>query len=196
MSSPAGKADLRSQLLAKRAAVSSAERQTFAERLATVGPSLVRREDMPFADPVVSLFWPIRGEPDPMPLADVLAKAGLVTALPLTVSPGRPLQFRTWRPGDPHVDGPWCIGHPTAEAALVQPDVLFVPLAGFDRRGARLGYGAGYFDATLEQLRRHKPVRAIGVAFACQEVLFLPTEPHDQPLDIVLTERDLILCDA
>ena len=196
MRSPDEKADLRSRTLAKRAEVSPAVRQAFAERLAVLGPGLIRRQDQPFANPVVSLYWPIKDEADPMPLAAVLAKAGISTVLPVTVARGQPLVFRIWTPGDPHVAGPWGIGHPPAEAATAEPDVLFVPLAAFDRRGARLGYGAGYYDATLEALRRRKPVRAIGVAFACQEVLFLPTEPHDQPLDLVVTERDLILCDT
>ena len=187
---------MRAKSLAKRAEVPSEVRQAFAQRLAAVGPGLVRNEAQPFADPVVSLYWPINDEADAMPLADVLSRAGIQTALPITIARGQPLHFRAWRPGDPHVSGPWGFGHPTADAPLVEPDVLFVPLAAFDRRGARLGYGAGYYDATLESLRRRKPVRAIGVAFACQETLFLPTEPHDQPLDMVLTERDLILCDA
>ena len=196
MGSPASKADIRAQALAKRAEVTSDVRHHFAERLARIGPSLIRREDHPFVDPVVSLYWPIKDEADLMPMAEVLGRSGIVTALPITIARAQPLHFRVWRPGDPHDAGPWGIGHPTAEAQTVEPDVLFVPLAGFDRRGARLGYGAGYYDATLESLRRRKPVRAIGVAFACQEVLFLPTEPHDQPLDMIVTERDLILCDA
>lgn len=195
MSSPAIKSELRAKMLAKRAEVSADVRHAFAERLATIGPGLVRSEDRPLADPVVSIYWPIKDEADPMPLAEVLAKAGVTTALPLTLARGQPLQFRFWKPGDAHDTGPWGIGTPAADAPLVEPDVLFVPLAAFDRRGARLGYGAGFYDATLEWLRRHKPVRAIGVAFSCQEVLFLPTEPHDQPLDMVVTERDLILCD-
>ena len=194
MSSPADKADIRAKTLAKRTEVDATVRNAFADRLVAIGPALVRTVDRPLADPVVSLYWPVRDEPDPMRLADVLARAGLVTALPITVARRQPLQFRAWRPGDPHVAGPWGIGHPTPEAPIAEPDVLFVPLAAFDRRGARLGYGAGYYDATLGSLRRRKAVRAIGVAFACQEVLFLPTEPHDQPLDMVVTERDLILC--
>ena len=196
MSSPALKADFRSEALAKRAEVAPDVRKQFAERLARVGPALIRREDHPLVDPVVSLYWPIKDEADTMPLASVLARAGIVTALPITVARAEPLQFRAWRPGDTYIMGSWGIGNPTADARSVEPNVLFVPLAAFDRRGARLGYGAGYYDATLEALRRRKPVRAIGVAFACQEVLFLPTEAHDQPLDMIVTERDLILCDA
>jgi 5-formyltetrahydrofolate cyclo-ligase len=196
LSSPGNKADLRARMLARRAEVSEPVRRAFAERLATLGPGLVRDERRPVFDPVVSLYWPIKGEADPMRLTDVLARSGLVTALPVTGDRGRPLRFQAWRPGDPHVPGPWNIGQPGPDAPAVEPDVLFLPLAAFDRRGARLGYGAGYYDATLEDLRRRKPVRAIGVGFACQEVLFLPAEAHDQPLDMVVTERELILCDA
>jgi 5-formyltetrahydrofolate cyclo-ligase len=69
-----------------------------------------------------------------------------------------------------------------------------VPLAAFDRRGFRLGYGAGYYDLTLAQLRSMKPVLAIGVGFSAQEVAEVPAEPHDQKLDLVLTESELIEC--
>ena len=195
MSVSPAKATLRAEALAARDRTDPALQATFAERLARVGPSLIRTERNPFADPVVAAYWPIRGEADPMRLVDVLGKAGTSTALPVVVGHAQPLLFRAWRTGDPTVAGPWGIGHPVDTAPVVEPDVLFVPLAAFDRRGARLGYGAGYYDATLAVLRSRKSVRAIGIAFASQEVLFLPTEPHDQPLDLVVTEREIILCD-
>ena len=194
MTSPS-KARLRAEVLDKRAAVPASVREAFATRLATVGAGLVRSEDHPFADPVVSLFLPIKGEPDTLPLTAVLGKVGLTTVLPVTVARGQPLEFRAWKPGEPLEDGSWGLAQPTADARIVEPDVLFVPLAAFDRRGSRIGYGAGYYDATLAALRRRKSVRAIGVAFACQELFYLPTEPHDQPLDLVLTERDIIICE-
>ncbi|MCW6506683.1 5-formyltetrahydrofolate cyclo-ligase [Lichenifustis flavocetrariae] len=189
------KTGIRAEALARRAAVSDAVRDAFASRLATMGASLVRSEQDPFADPVVSLFLPVRGEPDTRPLIDVLAKVGLVTSLPVPIARGEPLVFRRWSPGEPLEQGSWGIEQPPVEAPTVEPDVLFVPLAAFDRRGARIGYGAGYYDATLAALRRKKHVRAIGVAFSCQEVLYVPAEDHDQPLDLVLTERDVILCE-
>lgn len=194
MNSPATKADIRAATLAKRAGVSETVRVTFAERLAVIGPNLLRDAAQPFTDPVVSLYSAIRGEAETWRLAEILAKVGITTALPITIAPAQPLLFRRWAPGDPLLPGPWGIGLPSRDAPVVEPDVLFVPLAAFDRRGSRLGYGAGYYDATLAALRHRKPVRAIGVAFACQEVLFLPREEHDQPLDLVVTERDTILC--
>ena len=189
------KADIRAQALGQRAAVPAAVRSAFAKRLAVTGPSLVRTEERPFADPIVSIYQPIKDEADTTKLIDVLAKIGLTTALPITIARGQHLLFRSWKPGEPLEAGPWGIGHPLPDAPMVEPDVLFVPLAAFDRRGSRIGYGAGYYDATLAVLRRKKSVRAIGIAFACQEVLFVPAEPHDEPLDIVVTERDIIMCE-
>lgn len=190
------KAVLRTEALARRAAVPEAVRAAFATRLSTLGPALVRSEADPTADPVVAAFLPIRGEPDTLPLITVLNRVGLVTVLPVAGSPKDPLVFRRWRPGEALEDGRWGLRHPPAAAPAIAPDTLFVPVAAFDRRGTRIGYGAGYYDRSLAALRRRKPVRAIGVAFACQEVLFIPAEPHDAPLDLVMTERDVILCEV
>ena len=74
--------------------------------------------------------------------------------------------------------------------------MLFVPLAAFDRRGHRIGYGKGHYDRSLASLRARKRIRAVGVGFSVQEVLFIPSEPHDEPLDLVVTERDILLCDS
>ena len=142
--------------------------------------------------PVVSVFLPIRDEPDTRPLLAELAVAGHATALPATPPRGEPLRFRAWRSGEPLAAGRFGTAEPTSAAPLVDPDLLFVPLVAFDRRGFRLGYGAGYYDGALERLRRLKPVLAVGVAFADQEVESVPTEPHDQRLDAVLTEAGLL----
>ena len=69
---------------------------------------------------------------------------------------------------------------------------MLVPLAAFDRAGHRIGYGAGYYDMTIARIRAMKPVTAIGLAFAAQEADKVPAEPHDAPLDLVLTEKDVI----
>jgi len=67
-----------------------------------------------------------------------------------------------------------------------------VPLAAFDRKGNRIGYGAGYYDMTITRLRSMKPVVAIGIAYAAQEVPEVPVTPRDARLDLVLTEREAI----
>lgn len=184
------KAALRREALARRAALTQAERDDFAARLAALGPQLVAAET-PVEAPTVSVYSAIRDEVDPAPLLEALAAAGIVTALPVIRGRGLPLQFRRWRPGDAARHGQWGIVEPAETCPEVAPDLLFVPLAAFDARGHRIGYGAGYYDQSLAALRRLKPVRAIGLAFSVQEVASCPAKPHDEPLDAVVTEAGL-----
>jgi 5-formyltetrahydrofolate cyclo-ligase len=88
--------------------------------------------------------------------------------------------------------GVWGIREPKDDAPEVDPDVLIVPLAAFDRRGNRIGYGAGYYDMTINRLRALKPITAVGIAYAAQEVPDVPVTERDARLDLVLTEREAI----
>ena len=177
---------IRADALARRESVSPMLRQAFVSSLARSGLELVQR--IGGASPVVSVFLPIRGEPDTVPLLAALADAGIATCLPATPPRGEPLRFRLWRVGDPLAPGRFATAEPAGDAPEVDPDLLFVPLAAFDARGFRLGYGAGYYDHVLGRLRACKPIHAVGVAFAVQEVGRVPAEPHDQSLDALLTE--------
>jgi 5-formyltetrahydrofolate cyclo-ligase len=157
----------------------------------------VALQPLPLAVPpgaVVSGFSPIRSEINPMPLLRRLADAGAELALPMIVARGKPLSFRAWTFGQELQRGQWGIREPKGDAREVQPDVVIVPLAAFDRLGNRIGYGAGYYDLTLTALRAMKPVVALGVAYAVQEIDAVPALPHDAPLDLVLTEREVIDC--
>lgn len=135
-------------------------------------------------------YFPIRGELDPRP---VLAAHAGPTALPVVPGFRQPLVFRAWRLGEPVIPGPFGTFQPVEAAESVQPQVVIVPLAGFDRRGARIGYGGGFYDRTLELLRGLGPVTAIGLGFAAQEVGQVPEEPFDQPLDLIVTEAGILL---
>jgi 5-formyltetrahydrofolate cyclo-ligase len=110
----------------------------------------------------------------------------------LVAGRGSSLIFRSWRPGEPTRAGSMSIREPLEDAPVVDPDLLFVPLACFDRRGHRLGYGAGYYDRTLARLRATKPIHAVGVAYGVCEVPAVPYEAHDQTLDAVVTEQEAI----
>ena len=182
------KAALRRGALARRAALAPALRAAFSERLRVEGLSLASRH----AARTVSAFHPIRDEPDTLALLAALAARGLATALPITGARGERLTFRAFRPGDPTVPGALNIPEPAPGAALVEPDLLFVPLAAFDRRGHRIGYGAGHYDRTLNFLRARRPTVAVGVAYAVCEVEAVPAEAHDEPLDYLLTDAELI----
>lgn len=144
---------------------------------------------------IVSGFFPYQSEIDTRPLLGKLAGDGWQTCLPIVMGKGLPLQFRRWLPGAPTIAGVWNIPRPPEDAEEVDPDVLIIPLLSFDRRGYRLGYGGGFYDRTLEKLRLLKTVTAIGVAYSAQEVNAVPHGDHDQPLDYIMTEREVIKCD-
>ncbi len=134
---------------------------------------------------ILSGYMPMRTEIDPLPAMAV--HQGPV-CVPVIVGKGQPLRFREWAPGCAMLAGDFGALIP-AEGAWLEPEVLIVPLLAFDRRGYRLGYGGGFYDRTLERLRARRPTRAIGFAFSAQEVSEVPTEPTDQRLDTILTER-------
>lgn len=139
----------------------------------------------------IALFCAFRDEIDTAPLAEKLRARGALLALPVILGRGEPLLFRRWRADDVLVPaGAFRIPEPPEEAGAVIPDILMVPLAAFDRKGYRIGYGAGFYDRTLAGLRAGRPVRALGYAFACQEVEEVPAEPHDEPVDMMITERE------
>jgi len=181
------KAQLRAALRARRDALPPGERQAAAEAIAArtfplpVGP-----------DTIVSGFMPLKSEINTLPLLEKLAGAGASLALPVVVGRGKPLIMRAWRWGEPLDAGVWGIREPRPEAPEVEPDILLVPLLAFDRRGQRIGYGAGYYDMTIARLRTRKPITAIGIAFAAQEVANVPANGFDAPLDLVLTEREVV----
>jgi 5-formyltetrahydrofolate cyclo-ligase len=144
---------------------------------------------------VVSAFFPYQSEIDTRPLLGKLAGEGWTTCLPIVIAPGQPLMFRRWMPGEPTLPGVWNIPRPSDAAEEVEPDVLMVPMLAFDRKGYRLGYGGGFYDRTLEMLRKKKTIVAIGVAYAAQELSSVPHGAHDQILDFIMTEKGVIACD-
>jgi 5-formyltetrahydrofolate cyclo-ligase len=183
------KAELRQRALARRDALDPDARARAAEVIATRPfPAAIA----PGA--IVSGFFPMRSEINPMPLLRRLAAAGAGLALPVVAGRGKPLTMRGWMFGDPLRAGVWGIREPVPEAPEVFPDILIVPLAAFDRTGHRIGYGAGYYDMTIARLRAHKSVIAAGIAFAAQEIEAVPATARDERLDLVLTEHEVIDC--
>jgi 5-formyltetrahydrofolate cyclo-ligase len=132
-------------------------------------------------------------EIDPLPLMRRLAETGAEPALPAAASRDAALSFRLWDTRSPLEPDAFGIPAPPLWADVVQPDLVIAPLLAFDRRGGRLGQGAGHYDRTLANLRSLKAVFVLGLAYSGQEVAELPMEPHDQRLDAILTETELIL---
>ena len=142
------------------------------------------------AGAMIAGYWPVGDEIDPLPLLRRLAKSH-VCALPVVES-GRALSFRAWAFDVPPAAGRYGIPSPPLDSPVVLPDILLVPLLAFDRTGHRLGYGGGHYDATLAALRAERPIYAVGLAYAGQEVARVPADARDQRLDAVLTEQGLI----
>ena len=181
------KVELRKQGRAIREALPVAEQSAAALAVAERGLPV----PVP-AGAVVSGYSPLKFEISPLPLMRRLADAGARLALPVIQGRGSPLIMRAWAFGETLGSGVWGIREPKPEAPEVFPDILIVPLLLFDRAGYRLGYGAGYYDMTIARLRAMKPIVAIGIAFAAQEVAEVPTTPRDARLDLVLTERAIV----
>lgn len=134
---------------------------------------------------VVGFYWPFKGEYDVRLVARQLHAAGTRLALPVVVEKNRPLVFRPWTPDAKLVPGIWNIPVP-ADGPEVEPEALLVPLVGFDGSRFRLGYGGGYYDRTLAS-RRRKPL-TIGVGFELSELATIHPQPHDIPMDAIVTE--------
>lgn len=191
MSDISTKTALRKAALASRAAISEQDREAFAARIAVEGVQIARRAFVQ----TIAAYWPIGSEADTRALVHALEYHQFHTCLPVTPQEKAvPLTFRRWKHGMPMVEGPLGTFEPPPHTPEAIPDFVFVPLAAFDRRGYRIGYGGGYYDATLAKLRAQHPGPAVGIAFACQEIAAVPEEDHDQPLDLILTEKELIDC--
>ena len=165
----------------------AAEAPDAAERAA----ALVRLDRLP-AFRIVSGYVAQGSEIDPSPLMTRLASAGAAPALPFAASRDAVLAFRLWNPADDLEPDAFGVPAPPLSAASVAPDLVIAPLLAFDRKGGRLGQGAGHYDRTLANLRATRGVFVLGLAYAGQEVDEVPTEAHDQRLDAILTETEYI----
>ena len=184
------KAELRRRALAARDALTEQARRDAAQAIARRAFPVDVRLGM-----IVSGFMPIGSEIDPLPLMRNLAHAGARLALPVVAGRGKPLIMRAWAVGEPLIEAIWNIKVPGPHARVVEPDILIVPFAAFDRAGHRIGYGAGYYDRTIAGLRAKKAIVAIGFGLAVQEIPQVPATEFDQRLDYILTERETIKVD-
>lgn len=137
----------------------------------------------------ISGYWPVQGEPDLREYLKALPARGGRAALPAVVRPHHPLVFRAWRPGEPLTPDAQNLPAPPASAEELKPDVLLVPLVGFDPAGYRLGYGGGYFDRTIAAFSTRP--RVIGVGYDQARIPSVRPQPHDRRMDLVVTESGI-----
>lgn len=179
------KQELRLQALERRDALEIDDRLIWDEAIAESALALPAFD----GDGAVSAYWPMRSEADPRPILEALHERGTALCLPAIVD--GTILFRRWAPWEPIVPGGFGTLVPEPRQPQVKPSILIVPLAAFDRRGFRIGYGKGYYDRALAELA---PVTAVGIAYAAQEIVAVPDEPHDRRLDWIVTEAETIRC--
>lgn len=156
----------------------------FAERIATA--DIVLPEGA-----VIGGYAALPDEADPSLLLNSLAAQGHAIAFPRVAAKGAPLSFHLWKEGLELKPGAFNVPEPSPDWLQVTPRILLVPLLAFDFEGYRVGYGGGYYDRTVAQLREKGETLAIGVAFSGQEVDSVPHDENDQRLDMVVTENGL-----
>ncbi|MGC3962568.1 MAG: 5-formyltetrahydrofolate cyclo-ligase [Rhodocyclaceae bacterium] len=179
---------LRERLIAAREALDPALRQRFDAAIAAHLERLLGT----LLPSTLGFCWPFRGEPDLVQFLTDWRDANLARqiALPYVDAPAQPLSFRVWTAGASLV--PDRYGIPSVpDGESVVPEVLLIPVNGFDMRGYRIGYGGGYFDRTLESMQP-KPV-TVGIGYELSRLPKIADLGHDQPLDWIVTEAGIVL---
>lgn len=171
----------RERLITARLAVPADVRTAMSQRIGESLDAVIGD----IAGRMVSLYWPFRGEPDLRAWMASVKERGGRTALPVVVEKARPLIFRAYAPGDRLEKGVWNIPIP-AGGDPVLPDIVISPVVGIDPGQYRLGYGGGFFDRTLAAMP-FKPL-VIGVGYELQRIATIYPQPHDIPMDRVVTE--------
>jgi 5,10-methenyltetrahydrofolate synthetase len=199
----------RRRLIAEREAVAPSQRAAWAQHI----DAHLQRGFPQLAQACVAFCWPYRGEYDARNLVRQLHQAGARIALPVVVASGSPLLFRQWTPDTPLLSGPLDIPYPGAQSPQLQPSHVLLPVVGIDAAGYRLGYGGGYFDRTLAatglatglatgigtglatDLATPEPSKSAPLVIATgYELCRIPSidpQPHDIPMDWLVTERGL-----
>jgi 5-formyltetrahydrofolate cyclo-ligase len=179
---PLTKTELRRHMLTKREQLTATQIRKASEGIADQLKSLIQKTDS------IAGYVPIRGEVDALHILTKLSSATMV--LPCVVHDSKILSFRCWEKGDVLITGAHNIPCPSEKSLEITPDVVLVPLVAFDKNGFRLGYGGGYYDATLAALRLKNPaIQTIGLAYDFQQVDVLPSELHDVRLDMVIMSK-------
>ncbi|MGR3572938.1 5-formyltetrahydrofolate cyclo-ligase [Brevirhabdus sp.] len=185
-------ADLRAAKGAARKAAFARRKAAFDAGLAPAAAAALWRALAPHRGRALAGYMPIRTEADPLPVMTRWAHhaPGARVGVPVILAAHQPLEFHLWHPEAEMRAGTFGAATP-ADARIMRPEVVIVPLVAFDAAGNRLGYGGGFYDRTLELLRADAPgsITAIGFAFEAQlSDTALPQEPTDQPLDMIVTE--------
>ena len=184
------KSALRKAALSRRNELSEADRIEMSLKAAEAGQAMLELSSEQLAGGVViSGFLPIHSEIDARPLLFELGQRGARLCLPVIISKTE-IEFREMVRGEPLVESGFGTVGPDDSAAVLDPQILLMPLSAFDARGGRIGYGGGYYDRAIERLPgKDIKLQLIGMGFSLQEVDEVPMEDHDRFLGSIITEN-------
>ncbi len=183
------KTDLRQIARTKLASLTPEENALFDTQI--TGSFFKAQSFMPQSS--IACYMPLKGEVSCRSILQTLTNQSHTVCLPVVIGRKDALAFRQYRTGDLLERGMMGPLEPSRTAREVIPDVILIPMLGFSRQKYRLGYGSGFYDRTLEAFRRIKPVKTIGLAYSIQELDAMPLEAHDIPLDMIITEKEIII---
>ena len=138
----------------------------------------------------VGIYHPTKSEISPLKLIEICKKFSIEVCLPVIDENMNELIFSKFDIDKILTKNKYGINEPTI-IKLTTPDVIFVPMVGFDKNLNRLGYGKGYYDKTISKLRKLKKIFVIGLAYDNQMIPNIPIENHDERMDIILTEKKI-----
>lgn len=185
------KRSLRERMLQQRATIPDEARQGASREICRLFMANVPRNPL---DKVAG-YWPISQEVDDRLLLEMLVEERHICGLPVIEKERKVMQFRQWQRGIELSRAALGTYEPFASMPLLKPTLVIVPLLAFDAAGNRLGFGQGYYDHTLHALNEAHAVFTVGLAYAKQQVGYVPHEAHDYQLDCVVTEERVIICD-
>lgn len=193
MTEAASKPLLRAEMKSRRRAMAQ-DAPLAGEALARHGVDWFDARGWPNVPAIIAGYWPIQSEINPFPFMEAFADRGYGLALPalMPADDGFTMVFRRFRVGDLLATGPFGLIQPEEGAERVDPDIVLLPLLAFTAQGHRLGYGGGYYDRALSELRSRRNIAAWGIAFCAQKLAELPFEAHDQALDGVFTDQGVV----
>ena len=145
----------------------------------------------------VGLYYPIFNEISPLVFIEYFKDNNITTALPVVDSNSNSMVFKKWFKKEKLQKSHIGTYEPLQTNKTIFPQVIVVPMLMFDRKLNRLGYGAGYYDKSISNLKRYfnkkqKNFITIGLAYSELETKTIPYESHDQRLDFIVTEKEIL----
>ena len=135
-------------------------------------------------------YFPVNYEIDDLEILKKLEKKKYKICLPV-VKKNFDMDFYNFSFDDPLIVNKYGIPEPRKKN-IIYPDIILIPMVGFDKSLNRLGYGGGYYDRVIEKYMKKKKILKIGLAFSAQKITDLPVSKYDKKMDYIITEKYIL----